>query len=237
MKHIIVSILLILFLASCSQHQVKKETVEEKPLVVEEQIKPKLVLGIIPEAVIQKAENKYGFFARNRYEAYNKKLHKLQNSSTKVKLREINNFYNNVPYIDDMKIWHISDYWATPLEFLGKDKGDCEDYVIAKYFSLLDLGIKSEKLYFAYVKSIPLNKSHMVLSYFQTPYSMPLILDSLNLKIIPASKRTDLIHLYNFNGKSLYRSKNKWINGKRVKNTKLNNTWKNLIKNIENNKL
>lgn len=41
-----------------------------------------------------------------------------------------------------MDIYTTSDYWATPYEFLARDKGDCEDYVIAKYFALLHLGIK-----------------------------------------------------------------------------------------------
>ena len=74
-------------------------------------------------------------------------------SERTLEIQEINNFFNKIPYLDDIKVWGEKEYWATPLEFLAKAKGDCEDYVIAKYFSLGNLGIAYEKLYFSYVKS------------------------------------------------------------------------------------
>ena len=39
----------------------------------------------------------------------------------------------------------------------------------------------------------------MILSYFETPSSEPLILDSIRKIIFPASQRTDLKPIYNFN--------------------------------------
>jgi predicted transglutaminase-like cysteine proteinase len=94
----------------------------------------------------------------------------------------------------------VSDYWATPWEFLGKDIGDCEDYVISKYFALKYLGVDYKKLFFSYVRSTKFNQPHMVLTYFETPKSEPLVLDNNNHKIFPASQRKDLIPIYNFNG-------------------------------------
>lgn len=229
MKHIPLFLLLVLLLTSCSKHVVEKKIIPE-PIPLE-----KPILGIIPEIVIQKAEKKYGLYVRNRYEAYNAKLRELQNSSTEVKLEEINNFFNNVPYADDIKVWGQIDYWATPLEFLGKDSGDCEDYVIAKYFSLRNLGIESKKLYFSYVKSIHFTRTHMVLSYYETPSSIPLILDSINFKIFPADKRRDLIPIYNFNGESLYGNME---NGQEViKKNKIHKRWDILMNDIKRNKL
>ena len=174
-------------LASCSKPTPPPEAVE-KP-----------VPGLISEPLIKEAEKKYGPFAGNRYRAYNDELRGLQERPDETKLEAINNFFNQVPYGEDAEVWGKSDYWATPLEFLGKDRGDCEDYVIAKYFALRDLGIGSEKLYFAYVKSLRLNREHMVLSYFKTPTSIPLILDNTNYKIFPADQRKDLVPVYNFN--------------------------------------
>jgi len=228
------SFLLILILTGCSKHAVEKKIIYDKPIPLKETIS-ETIPGIIPETIIQKAEKKYGMYVRNRYEAYNAKLRELQNSSTEVKLEEINSFFNNVPYGDDIKIWGQTDYWATPLEFLGKDSGDCEDYVIAKYFSLRNLGVESEKLYFSYVKSIRFKRTHMVLSYFKTPSSMPLILDSVNFKILPADKRDDLIPIYNFNEKSFYSIRQ---NGQKViNNEKIHKTWEKLINDIKRNKL
>jgi predicted transglutaminase-like cysteine proteinase len=226
-------LLLILILTSCSKQVVEKKIILDKPITLEEpmpleKIIPGIIPGIIPETIIQKVEKKYGIFARNRYKAFNAKLRKLQNSSTEVKLEEINNFFNGVSYSDDKTIWGQRDYWATPLEFLAKDKGDCEDYVIAKYFTLRNLGIESKKLYFSYVKAIRFKKSHMVLSYFKTPYSTPLILDSINFKIFPADKRKDLIPVYNYNWES-YHAKQNGQKGYRK--------WDRLINNIKRNKL
>ena len=95
------------------------------------------------------------------------------------------------------------------MEFLGKDKGDCEDYVISKYFALLYLGVSSKKLFFTYVRSTKFKAAHMVLTYFKTPRSEPLILDNNNQKIFPASKRKDLRPIYNFNGESLTKATRK----------------------------
>ncbi|MCW8954684.1 MAG: transglutaminase-like cysteine peptidase [Sulfurimonas sp.] len=243
MKYIPFFLLLIFVLTSCS-----KQPVEKKILIPVEKKKPtpieREITGLIPETVIQKAEKKYGKYVRNRYEAFNEKLRELQNSSEELKLEEINNFFNNVPFVDDMKIWSQKDYWATPLEFLGKDKGDCEDFVIAKYFALRNLGIDSKKLYFSYVKSTRFKETHMVLSYFKTPDSIPLILDNINFKIFSADQRKDLTPIYNFNGESLYHTNKQGQNGQKVYKIwdkliqdRAHKKWDILVNNIKKNKL
>ena len=125
------------------------------------------------------------------------------------KLNSVNDFYNGVRYSSDKKVYNLSDYWATPFEFLGKDRGDCEDYVISKYFALLYLGVNPKKLFFTYVRSKKSKQPHMVLTYFKKPRAQPLILDNMNRKILLASKRKDLIPIYNFNPNSLKSSKKK----------------------------
>ena len=232
MKYITSFLLLIFVFTGCSQREVKKD--EPKPV-------ERVIPGIISESIIQKAEKKYGKHVRPRYEAFNTKIYQLQDTTDEVKLEEMNKFFNRIPYYDDIKIWGVRDYWATPLEFLAKGKGDCEDYVIAKYFSLKNLGVNSKKLYFSYVKSTNFKRAHMVLSYFETPYSIPLILDSVNYKIFPADKRKDLIPVYNFSGESLYRARQKGQNGRKVTsdiaNKKVHNRWDKLIEDIKRNKL
>jgi len=180
---------------------------------------------------------KYGKYGKNRFTLMNQEFASLKNKSTMEKLKAVNDFYNNVRYTKDINLYKVKDYWATPWEFLGHDKGDCEDYVIAKYFALRYLGIDSAKLYFSYVKSRRFKGAHMVLTYFQTPRSIPLVLDNNNFKIFPANKRKDLIPIYNFNGDSLFKAKKKGTLGKKVKAPKVHKKWDKLLNNIKNNKI
>ena len=57
------------------------------------------------------------------------------------KLYSINRFFNRFDFVDDLVHWNEKDYWATPIEFISTGAGDCEDYTIAKYFSLIELGV------------------------------------------------------------------------------------------------
>ncbi len=172
----------------------------------------------VSQRIIKNVGKKYNKFAENRFIDMQERLDRLKNKSTIIKLNSINTYFNQVRYKSDEQNYHMSDYWATPWEFLARDAGDCEDYVIAKYFALKYLGIDSKKMYFTYVKSTRFKEAHMVLTYFETPSSEPLILDSNNRLVLPASKRKDLIPIYNFNGdmlsnkakKAHHRATKKW---------------------------
>lgn len=161
----------------------------------------------IENNLLLRIEAEYGPFAKNRTIALVEMMNKAEHMGVNDKLKAVNVFFNQIRYGSDKAVWGASDYWATRLEFVGKGKGDCEDYVIAKYFTLLELGVDSEKLFFTYVKYKPRNIAHMVLSYYETPNSAPLILDNYNRKIFPASKRNDLIPIYSFSGEDLLGAK------------------------------
>lgn len=129
------------------------------------------------------------------------------------KSESTNAFYNRrVPYIDDMTNWGVSDYWASPLETFSKGRGDCEDYAIAKYFTLLAAGMPASKMRMVYVKAeIPAgggrpaeSVGHMVLAYYPQPDAEPLVLDNLVDEILPASRRPDLKPVYSFNTEGLW---------------------------------
>jgi len=154
----------------------------------------------VEKHLLDKITAKYKVFAKKRFFYLQKSLTLASEKSDLEKLEIVNNFFNDVRYSTDLKNYNKKDYWATPWEFLGKDKGDCEDYVISKYFALKYLGVKPKKLFFTYVRSTKFKAPHMVLTYFETPKSEPLILDNYNRKIFPASKRKDLTPIYHFNG-------------------------------------
>jgi len=185
--------------------------------------------GAIPEKVMKKAERKYSGMVVSRYLTYNKLLKQAEHANLNHKLDLVNDFFNSISYKSDLTNWKRDDYWATPLEFLARNKGDSEDYVIAKYFALVTLKVDSKKLYFSYVNSSEFKQPHMVLSYFETPESDPLILDNINPKIMRASQRTDLTPVYNFNASTL----NKLSQSDKSTHKK----WEKLIKRVKRNKL
>ncbi|MFZ6874264.1 transglutaminase-like cysteine peptidase [Undibacterium sp. Di27W] len=119
-------------------------------------------------------------------------------------LRQVNDFYNHVPYFSDQEHWGVEDYWATPVEFIASWGGDCEDYAIAKYMTLKDLGIPTERLRITYVRAIRIGETHMVLAYYPSPAAEPWIMDNLVEEIQPASARTDLVPVYSFNDDDLW---------------------------------
>jgi predicted transglutaminase-like cysteine proteinase len=127
-------------------------------------------------------------------------------SSELERLTLINTFFNkNIRFGTDPEVWEQEDYWATPLETLGRGAGDCEDFVIAKYFSLLALGVPETKLRFVYVRALLQQgqtlrvEPHMVLAYYKSPGADPLVLDNLASIIAIASQRSDLTPVYSFN--------------------------------------
>jgi predicted transglutaminase-like cysteine proteinase len=103
------------------------------------------------------------------------------------------NFYLNqlLPQYDDV-IQKQEDYWSTPKEFLITGYGDCEDYAIIKYYSLIKLGFDEKKLFITTVHEKYSGGYHMVLSYFQNPNRSPLILDNLSFKVLDLKTRKDL---------------------------------------------
>lgn len=122
-----------------------------------------------------------------------------------ARLESVNRFINrSIVYTEDQQLWGSADYWATPLETLGQGRGDCEDIAIAKYFSLLRLGVPSAKLRLTFVKALQLNRAHMVLAYYPSPSAEPLLLDNLQPQIRPTSQRRDLLPVYAFNNHGIF---------------------------------
>ena len=114
-------------------------------------------------------------------------------------LQRVNSFLNRVPFLDDLQHWGQDDYWATPAETVASHGGDCEDFSIAKYFLLKELGVPIERLRITYVRAVRLQQAHMVLAYYARPEGEPLILDNLEDRVRPASQRPDLVPVYSFN--------------------------------------
>ncbi len=183
--------------------------------------------------MLNRLQHEYSDQARRRGVALNSLLTELQGQTTEKQLIEVNRFFNQFSYREDSDVWGEKDYWATPEEFLGTQQGDCEDFVIAKYFALRKLGVADSHLYLTYVKALKQNVAHMVLSYFETPGSIPLILDNYNPAILKGNKRTDLLPVYSFNAQSLFLTNASAGLGKSLPTDKIKNSkWKKLLADI-----
>ncbi len=183
----------------------------------------------IAKAFLDKIEREYGVFAKRRAFALVQMMNEARDLDEMGKLEKVNDFFNQTPYVSDKKVWGTSDYWATRLEFIGKDQGDCEDFVIAKYFTLKELGVPTSKLFMTYAKSLRYNTAHLVLTYYETPRSTPMVLDNYNYKILPASQRSDLVPIYSFSGDELFNAKQAQIGKLVPTSTRQTRPWDELV--------
>ncbi|MBP9615975.1 MAG: transglutaminase-like cysteine peptidase [Aliarcobacter sp.] len=184
----------------------------------------------ISESQLNSISSKYGSSGKNRVEAWDSMIESSKNESLLNKIKNVNDFFNQITYKTDAAHWKQKDYWATPFEFMGTGAGDCEDYAIAKYFSLVKLGIPDDKLRITYVIYKKTNsrfeQAHMVLTYYHKTGAEPVILDNINRTLQLASKRNDLKPVYSFNASGLWQAKTK--GDTRVGDNNLK-SWKNLI--------
>lgn len=177
-------------------------------------------------------KTRYNQDAVARVRAWQLMLEQQKNQPVDSQLYEINRFFNKIDFVDDKQHWGKNDYWATPIEFLATNGGDCEDFTIAKYFSLIELGVASEKLRLMYVTATRPRQAHMVLAYYETPKSVPLVLDNINRRILPATQRRDLIPIYSFNGDGLWRAKSKG-QGRQLQAKNNNSLWQDLTERMK----
>ncbi|HRX70719.1 MAG: transglutaminase-like cysteine peptidase [Candidatus Competibacteraceae bacterium] len=183
-------------------------------------------LEIGPE-LFARIEKKYGAPAGERIRSWQQLITASKNLPEEEKLKVVNDFFNQLEFVDDLKKWGAEDYWATPLEFIAVNGGDCEDFSIAKYFTLLEIGVPEEKLRITYVKALQYNQAHMVLTYFSSPQTTPSVLDNLNPHILPATQRKDLLPVYSFNGAGLWLAKSIG-SGKSIGSPERLNLWQDL---------
>ena len=135
-------------------------------------------------------------------------LNTLKNEDEKIKIQKVNRYINQIVPRYDLYNYQNQEYWATPFEFFSNAGGDCEDYVIAKMYSLELLGISKKDMYMSAVKEKYVGGDHMVLSLSVDKNRPPLVLDNLSTKVLPIDKRVDLDLVFMFNDYGFYKLDN-----------------------------
>ncbi len=163
------------------------------------------------DRIIDQARERYGARGAQVMQAWREQISGLRQASVEEQIRRVNEFVNRrVLFGTDADIWGQKEYWATPLETLGRGAGDCEDYAIAKYISLRLLGVGNDKLRMTYVKAriggprSSITEAHMVLGYYPSADAEPYILDNLIGDIRQASERPDLTPVFGFNSEGIW---------------------------------
>ena len=157
-------------------------------------------------------DKKISDWDQRRVNAWHDLMARNQGGTTLDKLTRVNTFVNQIQYAEDAQQWGQKDYWATPTEFITGNAGDCEDFAITKYFTLVNMGVPESQLRIAYVHSLTLKQAHMVLYYYPGSGQQPLVLDNYNKQIQPATSRRDLLPVYSFNKKGLWHIKKNGAN-------------------------
>ncbi len=157
------------------------------------------------------AQQRYGTRAVDTVAAWRRLIEETRALPDNDKLTKVNTFFNRrILFQPDMEVWGAEDYWASPLEFMGKGAGDCEDFAIAKYITLQLMGIGNERLRLIYVRAkigSTTSVAHMVLGFYPQPTEEPFILDNLITSVRPAFQRSDLSPVFSFNSDGL------WVGG------------------------
>ena len=162
-------------------------------------------LDVLQSSFVQR----WGVASTPKFDNWRKLVVALGDSNDLDRVKRVNTFVNQqTQFADDMTIWNQLDYWATPLETLGRSAGDCEDFAIAKYFTLLQVGVQQDKLRLIYVRAktgtSDSTQAHMVLAYYATPDAEPLVMDNLIGDVRPASRRPDLVPVFSFNSAGVF---------------------------------
>ena len=173
-----------------------------------------------------------------RLAAWRALLQEGRSLGERAKLERVNRFFNRLRFVADGQPGSGPDHWDTPREFLARDGGDCEDFALAKYFTLRALGVPRQRLSLTDVRALRPQgagraaQAHMVLTYRPAGPSGPggraLVLDNLRADILPLSRRADLLPVYSFNGAGLWLASRDG-SGRRVGSAQRLSRWRELL--------
>ena len=134
-------------------------------------------------ALVKKTGCKAKEFTTCHYVQWRKFLGTLVGKDKITQITAVNTYMNKAKYITDKNNWGKKDYWATPGEFMGRF-GDCEDYAIAKFMSLILLGMDPKSLRVVAVKDLNLKVGHAILAVIVA--GKVLILDNQISQVVDA---------------------------------------------------
>jgi predicted transglutaminase-like cysteine proteinase len=126
----------------------------------------------------------------------------------RAQLDAVNRWANAKPYVEDWVNWQVGDYWETPGEFIARG-GDCEDFAIAKYFSLVRLGFPVHDLRIVVVSDTRTHGFHAVLAVRLD--GTVWLLDNLLPAAVPMESQPQYVPVYSLNAEGWWMHSNPTI--------------------------
>jgi predicted transglutaminase-like cysteine proteinase len=134
--------------------------------------------------------------ARSPLEAWRRIIVASRDHDRAQKLSQVNRYFNRWPYKEDTEVYGMREYWASPMEFLRRS-GDCEDFAIAKFFALRQLGFSNEEMRVIILWDRIRAIGHAVLAVYEK--NDILVLDSLSDRILSHWKYKQYVPQYSMN--------------------------------------
>ena len=129
-------------------------------------------------------------------------LASIRHNSVSEKITAVNDYMNQIAFLDDKQNYGQSDYWATPMDFLQRG-GDCEDYALAKYMSLKALGVSTDHMRLAVVYDDVMSAPHAVLIVYDNGHAN--VLDNQNPIISDSAMLTRYKPIYSISQNAWWR--------------------------------
>lgn len=124
----------------------------------------------------------------------------MDKTETAVELLDkVNRHWNrSVFFSTDARHYNLSDVWTTPFETLAEEAGDCEDFAIAKYFTLLRAGMAEQQLALSMDFYTPTGEAHITLTV-TLANGERYTLDNINRSVVRTEQRSDLVPVLSMN--------------------------------------
>lgn len=151
------------------------------------------------KAALEKVEAErktYAASSSKAVKAWQAMIRKNKGKSEIEQIEAVNGFINQWRYRSDSYNYKTSDYWASPAEFFTRS-GDCEDYAIAKYVTLRQMGFSADQLRLVVVKDVVRNLAHAVLAVYAG--GDVFILDNVTSEVRAQAEVTEYAPYYSVN--------------------------------------
>ena len=138
------------------------------------------------------------------FQQWQRELAQFEGLSDKAKIAAVHKYVQaKFKYRSDYKVWGKTDYWATPVESFEMGYGDCDDFAIAKYFTLKALGFDERNMRVVILRDNIKQEIHAVLTVDLA--EQVYVLDNQQRSVKTDSELASYQPIYSINGRGWWK--------------------------------